>query len=833
MAFFDWFRKKRPSAEAPPAEAPLRWHFPLTELLHLLRSQGFSIGVDTQIALHQVIQQFNLPEDLPLLADYLAPVIAQNAEQQAFFRQWFRHWFFIEAKMTDNDASLPESKPDPSKPGSPKEPPPNSDEKPVFSTNPDEKLVLNVSRGSLGGQGLSFAVPSVALEYPVDFLRSLRQLRFMTDTAERRFDLAASIKKLAAQGELDSPLYTYTRKHSNYLLLVERNALRNHQAAFVQNLYSTLLSNNVDASLYTYQSDPRLLYSVEGNTPTPLRQLAATHADAILLYFGGNELWQDSATLETYPWTELFKHWERRYWFPPTSPDTWDLLEQAGTRVFPQVLPLSFEGFKTLAQHLAYSDNSNGLDLHFWAQQLDYDLTEINTRLPLSTIALFFAPQVRTWIAACAVYPELNWALTLELGRLLSTDNSPLYQVEALRQLLRLDWFRQGYMPPEIRYQLLKEWISPNQVMRINAHIAGLMRADSRFDFLVELPQFRLQLALHELMGESDVQKRQAITQDLQKELEAGQQADLVSLQYINQADLSPIFFVIPKDLEELFGRVTGKPLAKSTSRDFREQLGTLSLELVFVQGGRFMMGGEEYDREKPIHPVNVPDFYLGKYPVTLAEFALFIAETNYKTDAEKGDGSYIWDGKDWKKKRGVNWRCGVDGKPRPTSDYNHPVIHVSWNDAQEYCQWLSRKTGKVYQLPSEAQWEFAARGGTLSCGYTYSGSDVLDEVAWYTENSGGSTHPVGLKKSNELGLYDMSGNVWEWCQDEWHDSYEGAPDDGRAWESGSGSYRVARGGSWNDDAVNCSVASRSGGNPDLRYSDLGFRIVFVPQLGG
>jgi formylglycine-generating enzyme required for sulfatase activity len=827
MAFFDRFRKK-----PPQQAAPLRWHFPLSELLHLLRSQGFSIGVDTQIALQRVIQQFTLPQDLSLLADYLAPLVAQSAEQQAFFKHWFGQWFFVEkallvdplepgASKAKSSSIAPQTQADPSS-------------RTPFAQDNAEKLVLNVAQGSLASQGLSFAVPPVDLEYPAELLRALRQLRFLSETNERRFDLAASLKKLAAQGDLDVPLYGYTRKHSSYLLLVEHNALRNHQAAFIQNLYTTLLSNNVDAALYTYQTDPRLLYSNPGNSPTPLRQLAATHAEAILLYFGGNELWQDSASLEIYPWTEIFRHWERRYWFPPTAPDTWGVLEQVGTQVFPQVLPLSFEGLKTLAQHLAHRDNANWVELRFWAQHLDYDLTEINTQLPLSTIALFFSAPVRTWIAACAVYPELSWALTLELGRLLSSDNSPLYQAEAVRQLLRLDWFREGHIPPALRYQLLQEWISPNQVMRINAHIAGLMRADTRFDALVQLPQFRLQLALHELMGENEASKRQAIAQELQKELAAGQQADFVSLQYLNEADLSPIFFVIPDDLAEHFQRVTGQSFRKTT-RDFREKIGNATLEMIFVQGGQFRMGGEEYDDEKPIHTVNVADFYMSKYPVTLAEFAQFIAETGYKTEAEKGDGSYVWDGKDWKKGRGVNWRCGVDGRPRPQGEDQHPVIHVSWNDAQAYCEWLSRKTGKHYQLPSEAQWEYAARGGIQSQGYTYAGSNNLDEVGWYNANSNNSTQPVGLKKPNELGLYDLSGNVWEWCQDEWHSNYEGAPDDGRAWENKGkpGSYRVVRGGSWGDIPVNCRVADRYYYNPGARYSGLGFRVVFVPQLGG
>jgi formylglycine-generating enzyme required for sulfatase activity len=157
------------------------------------------------------------------------------------------------------------------------------------------------------------------------------------------------------------------------------------------------------------------------------------------------------------------------------------------------------------------------------------------------------------------------------------------------------------------------------------------------------------------------------------------------------------------------------------------------------------------------------------------------------------------------------------------------PVEDVSWNKAQAFIEKLNQKTGKHYRLPTEAEWEYAARGGSKSNGYTYSGSNDISSVAWYTDNGGSKTHPVGQKQANELGIYDMSGNIWEWCQD-WFgaDYYSSSPTEnpqGPSW----GSLRVYRGGSWSSTAQYCRVASRNFYAPGFRDFLIGFRLVLVP----
>lgn len=261
--------------------------------------------------------------------------------------------------------------------------------------------------------------------------------------------------------------------------------------------------------------------------------------------------------------------------------------------------------------------------------------------------------------------------------------------------------------------------------------------------------------------------------------------------------------------------------------------------EMVLVPGGTFIMGcqsssrdGECYNDEKPPHSVTVRDFYIGKYEVTVEEFKKFMQRTSYQTDAEKEGWSYVWTGSAWEQRNGVTWRDDIGGTRRPESEMKHPVIHVSWNDAVAYCNWLSKETGKNYRLPTEPEWEFAARGGNKSQGFTYSGSNNLADVAWYSDNSNSRTRPVGTKKPNELGIHDMSGNVWEWVQDNWHGNYSGAPTDGRAWvDSPRASRRVHRGGSWGDAALLCRAAYRNNYPPAYRNYTVDFRLAL--QFGG
>jgi formylglycine-generating enzyme required for sulfatase activity len=276
---------------------------------------------------------------------------------------------------------------------------------------------------------------------------------------------------------------------------------------------------------------------------------------------------------------------------------------------------------------------------------------------------------------------------------------------------------------------------------------------------------------------------------------------------------------IIGKPMDTQISEATGKP---------KKDLVPSLPEMIKVKGGTFKMGSkdpEAKDDEVNIHEVSVDDFFIGKFEVTVAQFKSFIEATNYQTEAEKIGKSYIYTGS-WKNMKGITWRHDARGNLRPESEYDHPVIHVSWNDAMAYCKWLSEQTKKPYRLLTEAEWEFAARGGLQSKGYKYSGSNNIDETAWYIGSSQDKgTFPAGTKKPNELGIYDLSGNVYEWCAD-WYDSeyYLNSPAQNPKGAE-DGISRVVRGGSWHDTAEKNRVASRFNGNPSYCGYNIGFRV--------
>ena len=221
-------------------------------------------------------------------------------------------------------------------------------------------------------------------------------------------------------------------------------------------------------------------------------------------------------------------------------------------------------------------------------------------------------------------------------------------------------------------------------------------------------------------------------------------------------------------------------------------------IEMVKIPAGSFVVSGRKGKTAFSYKVTLTKDYWMGKFEVTQAQYN---AVLGINPSLFKGD--------------------------------NRPVEHVTWKCAKDFCDKLNEyysdqlPEGYKFDLPTEAQWEYAARGAKQSRSYKYSGSSNIDEVGWHSGNSGYTTHVVGGKKPNESGLYDMSGNVGEWCRD-WYDDYQGDTVDPAGPENGT--YRIARGGGWGDDSNSCIPSCRYINSPDIRFGDIGFRIAVVPK---
>ena len=246
-------------------------------------------------------------------------------------------------------------------------------------------------------------------------------------------------------------------------------------------------------------------------------------------------------------------------------------------------------------------------------------------------------------------------------------------------------------------------------------------------------------------------------------------------------------------------------------------------METVFVEGGTFNMGSNngEID-EKPVHRVTVSDFYIGKYEVTHGEYIEFLNALGVSSDGSYDRVEYI-DMDDSDCAVGHNGSNFYFKGSSYANEEETPVIEVTWYGAQAYCQW------KGVRLPTEAEWEYAARGGRRRRGYNYSGSKNLNEVGWYEGNSGGKTHKVGTKRPNKLGIYDMSGNVWEWCSDWYDKDYYSRSSSNNPKGPSNGSFKVLHGGSCISNDINCRVTNRYGQGFSYSEKSSGFRLAKDP----
>ena len=719
--------------------------------------------------------------------------------------------------------------------------------------------------------------------------RSLVELRRPRPLDLHDLNLPDTVRKTARNAGIFTPTYQRLRSSPEYLLLIDRLGGRDEQARVGEGLLASLLRNGVYVQPYFFQGDPRLCQSIrrddEQGPSVTLRYLAGRYPDSRLLLYSDVESFYDSTTGHPRPWLGQFDAWSQRALLTPKPPDRWGYREEGLREHQFSLLPVNSDGLRLLGDWLNYGHLPQPEikpTIGFPPLVADRPERWIDREPPGEDVVAAMLSEVRSylgkdgflWLCACAIYPEVIWELTLAHGYWLFAARAEWSdgRAELILRLVRLPWFRHGYMPEWLRVKLVDHLASPENrktgdQIRDNLEqllLTAVKSPDKIVALEIAVPKretLRERIRTHlRRLG----MKLYLVRQDKREVLR-----DYVFLSFMTGRQANPPGIRLPELVKQIFFR-DGKPwlglrpvvtlifalmmsgaLALSwrtsklpevdppelpsikipgppgppkpspgsesaestpnppaftstslkmvrTPNGYTVSLGLNgTLDLISLPGGNFMMGSENgHDDEKPVHQVEVQPFSIGRTEVTQAQ---------------------------WRAVMGSLPDVGFKGDDRP-------VESVSWYEAREFCRKLSALTGYQFRLPTEAEWEYAARGGTTTK-YSFGDDEKdLDLYAWNSRNSNNQTHPVGTKLPNPFGLYDMHGNVWEWVEDHYHNNYQGAPTDGSAWLTrDEQSSRVLRGGSWYDFNGSRS-ASRNYYHPDYRDYRFGFRVVVGAQ---
>ena len=689
--------------------------------------------------------------------------------------------------------------------------------------------------------------------------RAIRLLRRQRPIRAMELDLTATVEATIRHDGEVVPVYASRRATPNYLFLIERAFPGDVQARFGDELATRLTNAQVFVRKFYFSGNLSTIQPVSPDEPLlTLEELASRYSDYRLFIFGDGRQFFSPMTGDPYPWLKALRHWRSGTLLTPEM--TTGYYEAALADYHLRIVPMSERGLGGLPEEVD-PDTLVTLDARTqpmpsliqerpWRWLENSLVDQEKTKRLFSQLRSYLGDSGWLWLRACAVFPLISWEITICLGVKLLGRTDQLHGL--LLALVRLPWFRHGRIPNWLRLRMI-ESLDPAEETRIREIIKEILtQLDEKGEILLEIansspPTWR---TLFERIRENwrRWQSREKLAARLSQQPKESPLRDVLMVSFLSgrrtrrlsvgltdllrhmltdgnrvrfgwhslrewfsqirellrrptaesehSPEVEPEEIVIPESsTAKVVADETriGSPTVTSTHRF--ELPGGVILEMVNLPGGQFTMGGDRFDDEKPRHQVQVAPFAIGKYQVTQAQ-----------------------------------WRAVMGNTPARFKGENRPIETVSWKDAVEFIERLNRMViGGGFRLPTEAEWEFAARAGSTT-EYCY-GDDpqLLGDYAWFADNSDSQTHEVGLKRPNQFGLHDMHGNVWEWCEDDWHGSYQGAPTDGSAWiDANRGLGRVLRGGGWDRNAVDCRSAGRGRNVPGVRRDDLGFRLLRI-----
>ena len=715
------------------------------------------------------------------------------------------------------------------------------------------------------------------------FFDAARGLHRRRTGGHRVLDIPATVERGIERLGYTEPRYRAMRHLPEYLILIDLSHGRDHHSHFADTLVQALAGEDLHINAWFFQRNPRICFRRPGAERVAFADLQARYDGSRLILIGDGEGLRRPHDGKLEDWVELFHAWPQRALLTPRPAGQWGAREVALGAEF-ILLPAGLAGLNAVVDFFEAQRGDSPRAWKKRDRLSAPPLPMVREEDELSAVALadlrawLDDEALFQWLCACAVYPELHWNLTLHLAGLDCLPRQLLTEARLLK-LLRLPWFRDGRIPDPWRWALLRE-LDPAIARGVRSALIELLENNPPPEGSEAWDHYRLNLAVqrhllfkrHTWRGLRDTlhawrearARRRELKQQL-KRLPPTPATEDYALLKLLEGTSSPLVLLLPAALRKRLFRhgvpllglhawvrggmtllltlglwfipvvtppidswerqpIVENPADLPSLTVFRDRLpsGGVGPEMVALPEGQFMMGSPESEEgrdsdEGPQHQVILSAFAIERYEVTVGEFRRFVDYTGYRTEAELGEGCRIWTGSEWEYRKETYW-----DKPGFEQSDDHPVVCVSWNDAQAYATWLSEQTGYVYRLPTEAEWEYAARAGTITA-YSF-GDNVSDlgDYAWYYRNSNNQTHPVGTKKANPWKLYDAHGNAWEWTAD-WFDNYSDIAKDNPAGPE-QGSARVGRGGTWLSTPRGVRSALRKRDPADSYYT-LGFRL--------
>jgi formylglycine-generating enzyme required for sulfatase activity len=699
-----------------------------------------------------------------------------------------------------------------------------------------------------------------ALYSSVAFARTAQQLHKHRDLDTHLLDVEATVKRTIAECGFYTPVYKAIKALPEYLVLIDRASFNDQLSHFVEALLKELDDFGLFIERYYFDGDPRHCYSMrQPTTPCTLEHLQSLYASHRLMIFADSQHFLDPISGKLYGWLSQFHEWQQPFLFTLESPQHWDYYKQQLHEAGFVVLATGQQGLQELVSYIASdveikAKQRGGVVDGYPALLQQRPRRFLERHAPVLEIIEELLTQLHgylghdgfVWLAACAVYPELHWQLTLYLGQ--RKDPSGFKNLKGLDEALllrlaRLPWLRYGYMPDWLREALIFK-LNKQQERTIRQRLQVLLLTittqGSADAFSLSIAQKSPLLSMMRevllvwgkksdadssmqdyvfqsfMAGRLTVKLPKAINQRLRRfEFLVKMRLLLVLLAIVGvllptslevqiipylEYPSPPKFVTESLDLPKL-SPLTGKVIDKEPAQ---KAITMLAPAMVAIKGGCFMMGSPESEPERQSdekqHQVCVTDFEMGKYEVTQAQ-----------------------------------WQAVMGNNPSKFNGDDLPVETVSWNEVQAFIKKLNALTGKEYRLPTEAEWEYAARAGTTTPFYTgncislkqanygYFGTKYAD-CKNETADAKRQTVKVGFYPPNQFGLYDMVGNVWEWTCSDYVADYDGS-EKACYTNNDDKSPRVLRGGSWDYDPDWLRSAYRSGSTPDYRNYNFGFRL--------